>query len=95
MTFATFEAALGAASPPAGLSAELAALWHDHSGDWQRAHEIAQGIGTPRGSAIHAYLHRKEGDSGNAGHWYLKAGREVFSGPLETEWRSLSLEMSE
>jgi hypothetical protein len=30
---------------------------------------------TKLGSLIHAYLHRKEGDSINAGYWYRQANK--------------------
>ncbi len=40
---------------------------------------------------MHAYLHRKEGDLGNAGYWYSRAGRPMpaTSVTLETEWAEL------
>jgi hypothetical protein len=41
------------------------------------------------GCAVHAYLHRKEGDMANAGGWYKRAGREVATGTLEQEWQAL------
>ena len=44
---------------------------------------------TKDGMAVHAYLHRKEGDVGNAGYWYRRAGREAQRGPLEAEWEAL------
>ena len=76
--------------PPAGLSAELQSLWHTKVGNWDDAHNIAQEIHTPFGSAIHAHLHVIEGDLGNAGYWYRKAGRPT-RGPetLDEEWREL------
>jgi len=89
VTLEEFRASLTSASPPAHVSPLLAALWHDARGDWQRAHEIAQDIETPAGSAIHAYLHRKEGDTSNAGYWYRRAGRPAFRGSLEEEWTGL------
>lgn len=42
----------------------LAGLWWDAKGDWTRAHESAQQDESRDGSWVHAYLHRKEGDSG-------------------------------
>ena len=45
------------------------------------------------GSAVHAYLHRKEGDMRNAGGWYSRAGREPPTVSLDEEWRSLTEEM--
>jgi hypothetical protein len=44
-------------------------LWWDAKGDWTRAHESAQQDEGPDGSRVHAYLHRKEGDAGNADYW--------------------------
>jgi hypothetical protein len=79
-----------AATPPAGISAVLSALWHDARGDWARAHELAQGDPTPEGSWVHGYLHRKEGDAANAHYWYLKAGRPIPKMSLEEEWTDIA-----
>jgi hypothetical protein len=40
------------------------------------------------GSWVHAYLHRKEGDQGNAAHWYRRAGKRLCREPLDAEWLS-------
>jgi hypothetical protein len=40
----------------------------------KRAHESAQQDEGVEGSWVHAYLHRKEGDQGNAAYWYTRAG---------------------
>lgn len=79
-------------APPAGLSRTLQALWHDARGDWTRAHQCAQEDPGSDGSWVHAYLHRKEGDLGNAGYWYARAGRKrpPQSVSLETEWAELA-----
>jgi hypothetical protein len=71
------------------LSAALTALWHDARGDWEAAHRVAQDIGTPDGSWIHAYLHRKEGDAGNAAYWYRRAAKAVPSSSLDAEWEAI------
>lgn len=84
MTLAEFKAA-----DPDTLKGLLLALWCDAQGDWDRAHEIAQEIESPDGSWVHAYLHRKEGDEGNAGYWYRRAGRVPGQGDLETEWAEI------
>ena len=68
----------------------LQALWHDAQGNWTAAHEAAQDIDTPDGAWIHAYLHRKEGDPGNAAYWYRRAGKPPATGPLPTEWHTLA-----
>jgi hypothetical protein len=89
MTFDDFGASLSALEPPAGLSAVLAALWHDAKGDWERAHEIAQDVPDPDGAWVHAYLHRKEGDAGNAAYWYRRANRPIAKTTLQAEWEQI------
>ena len=90
MTLEAFEASLTSSEPQAELSAYLTALWQDAAGDWDQAHKIVQDIETEQASAIHAYLHRKEGDESNARYWYNRAGRSFPAGKtLEEEWKSL------
>ena len=89
MTLAEFRASLASPQPPK-ISAPLLALWHDARGDWDAAHRIAQDIDTPTGAWIHAYLHRKEGDLGNAGYWYRRASQPVATDSLETEWERIA-----
>lgn len=89
MKFEDFKESLKDATPPDECSELLAALWWDAKDDWDRAHRIAQDISGPQGSRIHAYLHRKEGDSSNAAYWYSRAGQSPFQGSLETEWEEL------
>jgi len=38
---------------------------------------------------VHAYLHRKEGDQGNAAYWYGRAAKAVCGETLEAEWMSI------
>ncbi|MES2696546.1 MAG: hypothetical protein V4773_23960 [Verrucomicrobiota bacterium] len=79
------------ASAPTGLSLALQALWHDGKGDWEAAHNCAQDDHSRDGSWVHAYLHRKEGDIGNAGYWYSRAGRPAPAKgtTLEAEWAEI------
>ena len=72
----------------------LLALWIERKGNWDKAHRIVQDVPSEQGSAVHAYLHRKEGDLGNAGYWYSRAGRGRFSGSLEEEWNALAKEIA-
>jgi hypothetical protein len=76
-------------STPATLPDSAEALWQDHASNWTQAHQIAQGIHTPLGSRIHAYLHREEGDISNANYWYAKAGVPAPTGTLNEEWEEL------
>ena len=86
MTMDEFRKSLIAAQPPAELTPALVGLWWDAKGDWTRAHESAQQDEGPQGSWVHAYLHRKEGDQGNAAYWYGRAGKPVCREPLDAEW---------
>ncbi len=87
MTFEQFSATLSHSAPPTGISVLLEALWFDANGDWEAAHNIAQSKeGTPAYDRLHAYLHRVEGDTWNAGYWYRRAGADVYKGSLKEEW---------
>ena len=77
-------------TPPAALSPLLQALWHDAHGNWDRAHQLAQDVDTNDGAWVHAYLHRKEGDTSNAGYWYRRASRTLFTGSLDDEWTHIA-----
>jgi hypothetical protein len=39
---------------------------------------------------VHAYLHRVEGDLGNAGYWYRQAGQPAAKDSLEAEWERIA-----
>ena len=90
MDFQTFKGSLAQSAPPEPLKPHLKALWYDGKEDWEMSHNIAQDILDDNGSWIHAYLHRKEGDLGNAGYWYRRAGRSVADGSLEEEWEQIA-----
>jgi hypothetical protein len=44
---------------------------------------------------VHAYLHRKEGDLGNAGYWYRRAGRPPARGSPADEWKAITAALVE
>jgi hypothetical protein len=67
------------------LQPTLVGLWSDAKGDWKLAHESAQQDEGPEGSWVHAYLHREEGDEGNAKYWYGRAGEPVSRDALDAE----------
>lgn len=89
MTFEEFAASLEHEQPPDEAAPALCALWHDARGDWDRAHRVAQDIDDETGAWVHAYLHRKEGDQGNAAYWYRRAGRPVCRESLDAEWKTV------
>ena len=72
-------------APEASWPAELKALWWDLRGDWKKAHTLCQEPGSVMGDWIHAYLHRVEGDPGNAAYWYARAKQPVCTDELEVE----------
>jgi hypothetical protein len=88
MTIEEFKKSI-AGSLPGNVSVYLESLWYDGKGDWEKSHSIIQDIDDKNAAWIHAYLHRKEGDIGNAGYWYAKAGKKRPSVSLEAEWENL------
>jgi hypothetical protein len=90
MTLAELKATLSSTAPPSTLPRSIVALWHDAKGDWDAAHQVAQDIDDADGAWIHAYLHRKEGDTSNAAYWYRRAGKPVASTSLEAEWDQIA-----
>jgi hypothetical protein len=91
MTIDDFLQSLTAAEPPERVSQALAGLWWDAKGEWARAHEAAQQVeDSSDGAWVHAYLHRKEGDRGNAAYWYSRARKPFCREPLDSEWRSIA-----
>ena len=89
MTKSEFIASLEEISPPENLPELLYALWLEAKGNWDKAHRIAQNVSSPDGSHVHAYLHRKEGDEGNAMYWYRNAGVSFPEVSLDKEWNLL------
>ena len=86
---ADFKASVSDAAPAPDLDAPLAALWWAAKGDWDAAHKLVQDQSSTDAAWVHAYLHRVEGDLGNAGYWYRRAGKPVAGDPLETEWERM------
>ena len=89
MTFDEFQKSLTSPAVREDLSDYLKSLWYDGKGDWNRAHSIIQNIEDRKAAWIHAYLHRKEGDVGNADYWYRRADKKRPNVKLEEEWKSI------
>jgi hypothetical protein len=87
MTLEQFRQSLTATEPPMGLTLALTALWWDGKSDWTRAHESAQQDEGMEGAWVHAYLHRKEGDQGNAFYWYGRTGTITLGEECPNEWQ--------
>jgi hypothetical protein len=86
VSMADFKASLSAPAPAPGLNPPLTALWWAAKGNGDQAHRIVQDETSADAAWVHAYLHRVEGDLGNAGYWYRQAGKPVATGSLESEW---------
>jgi hypothetical protein len=91
MTSDEFLASVDRLAEPPPLSPALRALWLVKKGRWDDAHDVVNELATPMGSWIHAHLHRIEGDLGNAGYWYARAGRPAVGNrsDLDAEWNEL------
>ena len=80
---------LSADTPPDGIAGPLAGLWWAAKGDWDRAHRKVQDDESREAAWVHAYLHRVEGDLGNAGYWYRQARKPAARGDLDAEWAAM------
>ena len=89
MTMQQFQASLADPAPAPGLSAPLRALWWDARDNWAKAHIQVDDLDTPQAMAVHAYLHRREGDLANASYWYRRAGMPPCRDTLEAEHAAL------
>jgi hypothetical protein len=78
--------------PPAQLDAVTRTLWFAKAGRWEEAHDLCQDLPDPAGAWIHAWLHREEGDLGNAAYWYARAHQPVPPKDLSLadEWRQIA-----
>jgi len=90
-TLAEFKKSLNLDQPLSEFSVQLKSLWYDGKGDWHQAHAQVDHLGDQESAWVHAYLHRKEGDIGNADYWYSKARQRRPNLSLEEEWERLVL----
>jgi len=91
MTFEELTSAIAQGQPcPSDLPPALQGLWIDKQGDWDKAHQIVQNAPDRDSAWVHAYLHREEGDLGNASYWYRRAGRTKSNASLAQEWEDIA-----
>ncbi len=89
MQFDQFLQTISTAEPPTNSNVYLSAMWHDAKGDWNTAHTLVDDLEDATACWVHAYLHRKEGDIGNADYWYRRAGKTRPAVSLQQEWEAL------
>jgi hypothetical protein len=89
MNLQEFKSSADDDKPPQGISPALEAMWYQLNGDWDSAHRLVQSQNNLMGNWVHAYLHRVEGDDGNASHWYHRAEKPVCTSTLADEWREI------
>jgi hypothetical protein len=89
------ESAAADECPPSDSSVLEQCLWHARAGKWDASHDLCQEVPGAAGSWVHGWLHRQEGDLGNAGYWYSRAGREMPPADLslEDEWMQIATEL--
>ena len=90
-TLPDFKATMQGAQPESALSIQLKSLWYDGKGNWQQAHDLIDQLTDQPSAWVHAYLHRKEGDTWNADYWYGRAGKTRPAVSLDEEWEQLVL----
>lgn len=60
-----------------------------NEGQWNKAHEWVQQYSDEYSCLIHGYLHRIEGDLGNARYWYNRANAPMPENTLDEEFKRL------
>jgi hypothetical protein len=93
MNLTNFKESLRNEHLPEGLSVYAQAMWYDARNDWEKAHQLIQDLTDKNAAWIHAYLHRKEGDTWNADYWYRKASRKRPDLSLNEEWDQITSEL--
>ncbi|TWR29602.1 hypothetical protein FPZ43_06980 [Mucilaginibacter pallidiroseus] len=90
-TLPDFKATMQSAQPDSAFSVQLKSLWYDGKGNWQQAHDLIDQLTDQPSAWVHAYLHRKEGDTWNADYWYRRASKARPAVSLDEEWEQLVL----
>ena len=65
-------------------------MWGDARGERDGAHERAQVDEGGASAWVHAYLHRKKGEKGNAAYGNRRARRPYPRTTLDTEWSDIA-----
>lgn len=92
MTLEEFKKSLSESSPPRDIDNALEALWYNAKGNWDLAHSLVQNKLDNSSCRVHGFLHREEGDLGNAGYWYGRAGKTILNLSIQQEWDQIVAE---
>ena len=90
MTLTEFKRSLSRTKPPPDGETALDALWWAAKEDWGRAHSLVMDENSEDCAWVHAYLHRAEGDTGNAAYGYRQAKKPIAAGALAAEWQAIA-----
>jgi hypothetical protein len=89
MTPAAFKRRFSHSVPPKLVCPAFQALWWAKKGNWDKAHRTIMDEHDRDAAWVHAYLHRAEGDEGNAHYWYTRARRGMAKITLDAEWDAI------
>ncbi len=78
---------------PASLPLPLQGLWYDKKVGWDKAHDLLGDASDTDSAWVHAYLHRREGDSNNAIYWYKRSGKPESQESLDEEWDRIASQL--
>ncbi|MBE35619.1 MAG: hypothetical protein CMI16_08715 [Opitutaceae bacterium] len=93
MSFPEFLRSLNQEDVPTGIGVPLQAMREAARDKWDEAHRLVQDDSSADAAWVHAYLHRQEGDVGNADYWYARAEKKRPEASLEQEWEAISSEL--
>ena len=88
------KASVGKEELPNEISSPIEVICYRGKGNWEEAQRLVQSDNSPNGSWVHAYLHRVEGDLGNAAYWYRMADEAVCNSGLDEEWVEIVAELT-
>lgn len=94
-SFDAFQISLDRDEAPPWATPMLRAIRHGLRGEWDAAHALAQAQDDAVGAWVHAWLHRIEGDLGNADYWYRRAQRSPCRDDVRTEGLAMARELIE
>ena len=94
-TYDAFVLSLGQDEATPFATPMLRAIWHGLRGEWHAAHELAQRQDDADAAWVHAWLHRIEGDLGNADYWYRRAHRPLRRDDTRAEGLAIAQELIE